>query len=159
LTTYVPVCGMLVSVGETGTHVAISDYRALEARLAQCEAEAAILRAWKAEALEVMNGMRLAEVGTEIGVPLGKLIGPEILPFIRRLRELMRVKDEALRIVHQWWVFVEAHREVCDEPRIPDDAVILHFMGSGASTQVTAADFRAMGAALAQTEQSEGGAR
>lgn len=36
----------------------------------------------------------------------------------------------------------EAERELCNDPPIDDDAVILHFMGSGASCQVYAKDIR-----------------
>ena len=40
-----------------------------------------------------------------------------------------------------WWSLVEADAQLLDEP-IKDDAVILHFMGSGASCIVTAKDIR-----------------
>ena len=41
-----------------------------------------------------------------------------------------------------WWAMIEAQRECCDEPPIPDEAVVLHFMGSGASCQVYAKNIR-----------------
>lgn len=40
-----------------------------------------------------------------------------------------------------WWVMVAGEAELAGEP-IPDSVVVLHFMGSGASHQVTAADMR-----------------
>ena len=40
-----------------------------------------------------------------------------------------------------WWAMVEADSEFIGK-RIPDDATILHFMGNGASHQVTARDIR-----------------
>jgi len=52
-------------------------------------------------------------------------------------------KDEGINSICLWWVMIEAERELNGEDRIPDDAVILHFMGSGASHQVTAAQIRA----------------
>lgn len=45
-----------------------------------------------------------------------------------------------------WWRMTEAQAELADEP-IPNSAVVLHFMGSGASHQVTAGDIRQMLAA------------
>jgi hypothetical protein len=42
-----------------------------------------------------------------------------------------------------WWAMVEAQEELCDTP-IKDDATVLHFMGSGASTAVQAHEIRRM---------------
>ena len=41
-----------------------------------------------------------------------------------------------------WWAMHEAQWELCDETPA-DDVVVLHFMGSGASTTVTAGQMRA----------------
>jgi len=53
-----------------------------------------------------------------------------------------------------WWAMVQAQEEMLDEP-IPDDAVILSFMGSGASTMVLAKDLRAIDTAIAQQDKEE----
>ena len=51
-----------------------------------------------------------------------------------------------------WWAMHEAQWELCEESPA-DDVVILHFMGSGASTQVTAGQIRdALAARAAQKE-------
>jgi hypothetical protein len=42
-----------------------------------------------------------------------------------------------------WWAMVEAHAAINDKP-ISDGEVILSFMGSGASTTVTAGHIRQM---------------
>lgn len=49
-------------------------------------AEVERLQSWKREASEVLNGIRLQEVGAELGVPWGGDIGPSILPGIRKLK-------------------------------------------------------------------------
>lgn len=43
-----------------------------------------------------------------------------------------------------WWAMVEAHQECAELPKIDDETVILHFMGSGASHMVFAKDIRAV---------------
>ncbi|GAB1839163.1 hypothetical protein MyNCGM121_59570 [Achromobacter xylosoxidans] len=50
-------------------------------------------------------------------------------------------QNEGLASLRVWWAMVEAHAELADEP-IGDEDPILHFMGSGASHQVTAGDIR-----------------
>lgn len=45
---------------------------------------------------------------------------------------------------------VNAEADLCNEP-IKDDAIILHFMGSGASHQVTAKDIRNMLSEIGKT--------
>lgn len=42
-----------------------------------------------------------------------------------------------------WWAMIQAEAELIDKS-IPDDAVVLHYMGCGASHQVTAKDIRDM---------------
>lgn len=46
-----------------------------------------------------------------------------------------------------WWAMVEAQQQLAGEP-IGDNAVILYFMGSGASTTVTAKHLRDLVAGL-----------
>lgn len=48
----------------------------------------------------------------------------------------------SLSLFSCWWAMVEADNELAGEPKIDDDTVILHFMGSGASCQVYAKDIR-----------------
>lgn len=50
--------------------------------------------------------------------------------------------DTAQSLFSCWWAMIEAEQECCNEPKIPDDAVILQFMGSGASCQVYAKNIR-----------------
>lgn len=47
-----------------------------------------------------------------------------------------------LQSLGMWWAMIEAERELAGDPKIPDDAVVLPFMGSGASHNVTAGDIR-----------------
>lgn len=56
-----------------------------------------------------------------------------------------------------WWVMVEAEKELAGEPPIADNAVILHFMGCGASHSVLASDFRAMMKAAQRIDTSTQG--
>lgn len=42
-----------------------------------------------------------------------------------------------------WWAMVEAQQELLKQP-IPDKEIVLHFVGSGASTSVTAGQIRKM---------------
>lgn len=57
----------------------------IDAEVAALEGEVRRLRAWKAEALEVMTGLQ--ELGREFGVPLGaQVTGLEALAAARRLR-------------------------------------------------------------------------
>lgn len=51
---------------------------------------------------------------------------------------------DAISPVAMWWLMVQADSTLCGEEPIADDAVILHFMGSGASTRVTAGQLRAL---------------
>ena len=51
-------------------------------------------------------------------------------------------RGKGLSSLSVWWAMHEAQWELCGDV-VPDDAVILAFMGSGASTQVTAGDLRA----------------
>lgn len=50
--------------------------------------------------------------------------------------------DEGIAALRTWWAMHEAQWELCEETPA-DDVVILHFMGSGASTTVTAGQIRA----------------
>lgn len=47
--------------------------------------------------------------------------------------------------INIWWAMVEAQESLLGDPRelLPDERTILNFMGSGASTSVSARDFRA----------------
>lgn len=46
-----------------------------------------------------------------------------------------------------WWCMMQAQEEMCERP-IADEAVVFHFMGSGASHMVTAKQLRTMMAAI-----------
>lgn len=50
---------------------------------------------------------------------------------------------DALAPLRAWWAMHEAQWELCEETPA-DDVIILHFMGSGASTAVTAGQLRAV---------------
>lgn len=56
------------------------------------------------------------------------------------------IKDHTLKTAQGlfscWWAMVEAQIEIEEKPPIPDDAVVLHFMESGASCQVYAKNIR-----------------
>lgn len=54
---------------------------------------------------------------------------------------MAETENPGLSSLRLWWVIVAGESELAGEP-IPDDAVVLHFMGYGASHQVTAADLR-----------------
>lgn len=45
-----------------------------------------------------------------------------------------------------WWTMVEADRECSDQDPLKAESVVLHFMGSGASTQVSVSDLRELNA-------------
>lgn len=63
--------------------------------------------------------------------------------------------DKALAPLRAWWAMHEAQWALCDE--IPsDDTVVLHFMGSGASTMVTAGQMRAALVPLPPAPSTEG---
>jgi len=53
-------------------------------------AERVTLLAWKAEAREVMDSIDIQAVGKELGVKLGRPIGPAILPGIRALKARLK---------------------------------------------------------------------
>lgn len=66
---------------------------------------------------------------------------------------------DALAPLRAWWGLLEAQWELCEETPA-DDVIILHFMGSGASTAVTAGQLRAAlsNTASPQAPAGEGGA-
>lgn len=68
---------------------------------------------------------------------------------LTHLEALAQIKDISERSsgFAVWWAMVEAQEELAGKP-IPDSACILHFMGSGASTMVTAREIRGMLAAI-----------
>jgi hypothetical protein len=51
---------------------------------------------------------------------------------------------DAMSVFACWWTMHEAERELVGDPPWKDDAVILSYMGCGASTTVTAGDIRRM---------------
>ena len=59
------------------------------------------------------------------------------------LAAYLDARAKALSPLACWWAMVEAHAELSEHGPIPPDAVVLHFMGSGASTQLTAQQMRA----------------
>jgi hypothetical protein len=65
---------------------------------------------------------------------------PEVAASAAASLEALR---QAVGPVALWWAMVEAQSELAGKP-IPDDAPVLHFMGSGASTIVTAGELRAL---------------
>jgi hypothetical protein len=58
-----------------------------------------------------------------------------------QLRDAALALRKASSPLSVWWTMVEAQQELAEKP-IEDKTVILHFMGSGASTMVTAGEFR-----------------
>lgn len=46
------------------------------------------LAAWKESAMQVMNDLNLQAIGDELGFKLGSSIAPQILPAIKKLKEL-----------------------------------------------------------------------
>lgn len=61
-------------------------------------------------------------------------------------RELAAIR-KAAGAFSMWWAMLQAQEELAEQP-IPDSATILHFMGSGASTMVTAKQLRDMMTAI-----------
>ena len=53
-----------------------------------------------------------------------------------------QTREAGMAALRTWWAMHEAQWAMCEETPA-DDAVILHFMGSGASTMVTAGQIRA----------------
>ena len=51
---------------------------------------------------------------------------------------------KATECVALWWSMYEAQRECIEEEPYKDDQTVLSFMGSGASTQVTVGELRAL---------------
>ena len=62
---------------------------------------------------------------------------------INELEAEIAARAKALSPLACWWAMVEAQSELSEDGPIPPDAVVLHFMGSGASTQLTAQQMRA----------------
>ena len=60
------------------------------------EKELEELKAWKEEAIEVMNKLQLQEIGKELQLPLGSDIPSQILPEIKRIKA---ITDEAISIL------------------------------------------------------------
>jgi hypothetical protein len=54
------------------------------------------LKAWKEEAMEVMNKLQLQEIGKELQLPLGSDIPSQILPEIKRIKAIL---DEAISLL------------------------------------------------------------
>ena len=61
---------------------------------------------------------------------------------INELEAEIAARNKALSPLACWWAMVEAQAELSEDGPIPPDAVVLHFMGSGASTQLTAQQMR-----------------
>lgn len=59
-------------------------------------------------------------------------------------------RNDGFASLSLWWTMIEAEAELVGET-VADDAPILHFMGSGASHQVTAGEIRA---ALASRQET-----
>jgi len=66
-----------------------------EMRLA-AEKERDQLKAWKEEAMEVMNKLQLQEIAKELQLPLGSDIPSQILPEIKRIKAIL---DEAISLL------------------------------------------------------------
>lgn len=69
------------------------------------------------------------------------------------VNDLAAIRKEASAF-SVWWAMIQAHEELAEQP-IPDNATILHFMGSGASTMVTAKQLRDMMTAIYGQRQEE----
>ncbi len=54
------------------------------------------LKAWKEEAIQVMNRFQLQEIGKELELPLGSDIPSQILPEIKRIKA---ITDEAILLL------------------------------------------------------------
>lgn len=63
-------------------------------------------------------------------------------------------RRSAASLLSCWWAMVQAQEEIAERP-IPRDAVILHFMGSGASCMVFARDLDAVCEMLAEDEMNQ----
>lgn len=59
------------------------------------------------------------------------------------MNEELHAAQKAAAPFATWWAMVEAQQELLGNA-IPDKEIALHFMGSGASTSVTAGQIRAM---------------
>jgi len=66
-----------------------------ELRLA-AEKERNELKAWKEEAMEVMNKLDLQAIGKELQIPLGSEISSQVLPGIKNLKSTL---DEAISLL------------------------------------------------------------
>lgn len=77
---------------------------------------------------------------------------PALLARIEALEKALEKLDRILLPI----VMTLAQRELVNNP-VPDDAIILHFMGSGASDQVTAGEFREARAAARAILSDKGG--
>lgn len=66
---------------------------ALQARLNELEG-------WKREAVHVIQGLNMQELGKEIGVPLGKEISPEMLPAVKQLKSRITELEEGNTKLH-----------------------------------------------------------
>lgn len=53
---------------------------------ATLQARVVELEQWKREAVHVIQGLNMQELGKEIGVPLGKQVTPEVLPSVKQLK-------------------------------------------------------------------------
>jgi hypothetical protein len=88
----------------------IANYRAAQTQEAKkIMTKLAELEAWKESALNVLNGIKQQEIGKEIGLTLGKDIGPEILPWIKAAKKDSERLDW-LESDGCYWV------EICSEP-------------------------------------------
>lgn len=70
------------------------------------------------------------------------------------MNEELQAAQKAAAPFSMWWAMFEAQEELAGTP-IADDIVIFHFMGSGASTMVTAGQIRAMLDAIFQCKDGK----
>jgi antitoxin HicB len=92
---------------------------------------------------DMLEGERAIALPDELTLRLVRLNGELLTEACVRLDANYKALATAAAPVATWWIMVEAQEELAEKP-IPDHAVILHFMGSGASTMVTARQLRDM---------------
>jgi hypothetical protein len=65
----------------------------------------------------------------------------EMLNHVLKSLTLTNEEHSAISSLTCWWAMSQAHCELVGEP-LKDDEIVLSFMGSGASTQVSTKDLR-----------------
>lgn len=58
----------------------------------------------------------------------------------------------SIRTLPVWWAMIKAERNICEEPPLEPDQIVLNYMGCGASCMVTVQDIEDVCAALNKIE-------